>query len=338
MKKVFYLALVMGAIVLTAGCSGNPGKEELLPPRDISKYTHVLIPAETLEETGFEHFGEYAFDLAFKGDCLYLLNYNDYLIAKFDTRSMKPLRTFKSAEGQAPQEMLVPRSLFFVDNKVAVFDIGKRNILFFNLELDYVEEIKIEKNFTKIYCNGQKLMAMLYYKDKDVIGFLDSRFEVVESFVQANKKIPFDRFYPMLLNMVYFLNGQEVAHGYYVFPYKRCEVAIYHIPSKKKLMTLSWDQPFSPTQKDVSARENNYISYYTGKHGRYYVVETSTFKNLRSKEIFNLLVFDERGRLLLLQEFPYRFLNYTTDRDDPRVYFMDDNENISYMDIPGLMK
>ncbi len=339
MKLFFYLALVMGAIVLTVGCSSNPGKEELLPPRDIPKYAHVMIPVEILEKTGFEHFNEYPCELAFKGNSLYILNFRDYLIVKFDARSMKPLKIFKAAYGQAPQEILVPRSLFLVDNKVAVFDIGKRKILFFNLDLDYVEEIKMIKRFEKIYCNGQKPpIAMLDYTASDVIAFLDSRFEVKDSFIKANKKIPFDRFYPPLLNMIYFMNNNMVAHTYYIYPSKSCKIDIYDITSRKKTMTLSWDQPFTPNQKDMSARKNLYGCYYVGKHGRYYVVITNIIKKLHTKVTYNLLVFDEKGRLLLLQESPYRFINYTTDRDDLSVYFLADNENISYIDIPGLMK
>jgi len=340
MKLFFYLALVMGAIVLTVGCSSNPGKEELLPPRDIPKYAHVMIPAGTLEETGFEHFGEYPFDLAFKGDSLYILNFRDQLIAKFDTRSMKPLKIFKAAYGQAPQEILTPRSLFLLnDNRVAVLDVRNLKILFFDPDLNYLEELKNKTDFDKIYCNGQKPpIAMLDYTASDVIAFLDSRFEVKDSFIKANKKIPFDRFYPMLLNMIYFMNNNTAAHTYYIYPSKNCKIDIYDITSRKKTITLSWDQPFTPNQKDVYAVKNLYSCYYVGKHGRYYVVITHIIKNLQSHGTYNLLVFDEKGRLLLLQESPYRFINYTTDREDPRVYFMDDNENISYIDIPGLMK
>lgn len=267
------------------------------------------------------------------------MNSKDYLVAKYNESGGNPLNVFKGEYGQGPTDMLVPRSLFnFGVNKVGIYDVRNQKILVLDSNLKYLEEINCKKNFVEIYSSQRGLLALLDYKSNHAMAFIDDTMTIKQEFIAANKKTPSEKFYPQLLNTGFYLNTGLVSHSYRLFPYKKCTIVIYDIESMKDKLTLNWEQPFSPTLKDIENRKNLYFCVYVGKHDRYFVVETIVNKTLKSSPEYHLLIFNETGKLLLNQECPYKLIHYCSDEENAKVFFVDENENISYIDIKEIMK
>jgi hypothetical protein len=334
-NRIFILMAIL-SVIISGACSkqGNsPGNIEKQSP---DGSIQPLLSRETLESVGFEHFGAYDFRLLFDCGHLYVLNSRDYMIVKF--LGKEPQAVFKTTKGQAPTEMIHPITIFrYNTDTIAVFDKSKRSVLRFDRHLNYIDEVSLEKDYNYIYDSDNGLLAFLDYKNDDACAFLDENFRPVEAFVKANKTIPFERFYPQLLNKCFILDRRSVAHTYGLYPRKNCSVAVYRLNDKTAAATLTWKQPFSPTQKDISARKKLYFSLYVGKHGPYYVVQSTIVKALGRKEKYHSLVFSQDGELVHDEIFPHRFVSVQKDSGNSNVYFLDDDENISYIDITKMV-
>jgi hypothetical protein len=333
-KKQIFLFVVV--LIFLAGCSKS---ENSIPATGNSADGLVkrFIPRETLEAVGVEHFGDNDFRLLFKCRSLYLLNTKDFIVVKF--QHSEPQRVYKTARGQAPTEMIHPVTIFSINNDtIGIYDITRQCVLRYDLDLNYIDEVKLTNQYNYVYGSSRGVIAFLTFEDDNAFAFLDESFKPVELFVKANKTIPFDRFYPQLLNKRFMLSPDLVAHSYYLQPGKTCRIDIYDLSSRTGTVSLKWEQPFSPNQKDISSRKNLYFTLYAGQQDRYYVVQSSIVKRLGRKENYHFLVFDSKGKLFLEEKIPYRFVSAQSDFPDSKVYFLDENENIAAIDINELME
>lgn len=329
--------LIVLWLVLLSFCSQS-GSTKKVEGKSFEKYFKPFISMSTLEKAGFEHFNPPYYSMVIKGPYFYILNQSDRMVAKFE--GIKPLRAFKAAEGQAPKEMINPKSVFFYDrDTVAVFDVTKLKVLMFDLDLNYLREVKVQDKFFNMYGTNKGVLAFAYWTQGHVFAFIDKDFNETETFVKANQKMPFDQFYPPLLNNGFLLNGTLAAHTYRLQPRKECKLDVYDINTKKRVITLNWKQPFTPSQSSLNARKNMYFTVYAGKHGNFYVVQNQIIRRLRTKtwELY-LLVFDQHGELIRHIRFPHFLMRTQKDDDAPEMYFFNDEENISYIDIGDIVK
>lgn len=321
-------------VVLLHFCSGTNTPNPSYEKKDIKDHFHKIFTVEAFEKAGFEHFDGQVFQLLFKNEALYIFNKEDFLIAKYAGNKLQ--RVFKTNKGQAPAEMITPGSLISYDNDtIAVFDFAKMSILLFDLDLNYIKEIKTDSRFRRMDRVGVDLVAMLNYKNEDVFAILDKNFKIVNTIVRANNKIPFERFWPTLLNMGYFLEKNLVAHSYWVFPREECNVNIHKLNGDMVAM-LTWEQPFIPTAKSIREGTNIYSCIYVGKYGSYFAVQNSHSKTLLgSKKHYDFLIFDQGGSLKYRGDFPYSILKTSNSPKATRIYFLDDEEGISTVDVTG---
>ena len=127
----------------------------------------------------------------------------------------------------------------------------------FDLDLNYLKEIRVKNFFLDLARTGQGLTARQFTMEtEDVFAFLDENFNVVETFLKANKKRPFKKFIPGQVNHGYFLDQRHVAYTYAKYPYKECKIDIYDLDTRKMVLTLKWEQSHSPTQA-ASARQSS---------------------------------------------------------------------------------
>lgn len=326
--KLAVIILMMS--MLLPFCSGTG--TETTAKKNIQDYFKKFMTMETLEKAGFEHFDGVSFKLLSLNKNLYILNNKDYLIAKFMGDKLQ--RVFKTQKGQAPKELITPISFFVYDNDtLAIFDRTKYSVLLFDHDLNYLKEIKLKGQFERVDRVGKILVARLNVHAKNVFAILDNKFEIVKTIVKSNTKAPFDQFYPRLLNVAFFLGEELLAHSYWLFPYKKCHVNIHDLKGGL-IVTLPWEQPFTPTAKSFEERKNWYGSNYIGKYGSYYVVKCSHSKTLLgSVRHHDLLIFDEKGTLKYRGDFPYIIRKVSENANDTKIFFMDDDEGISYIDV-----
>lgn len=329
--------IILIYLVLLPSCSQSERTKEA-GEQSFKKHFKQFIPLAALERAGFQHFNPPFYSMVIKGPYFYILNQSDHMIAKF--KGSKPLRVYKAAEGQAPKEMINPKSVFFYNqHTIAVFDITKLKVLMFDLDLNYLREEKVTDKFFSMFGSNKGILAFAYWTQGYVFALIDEEFNEFETFVKANKKIPFDRFYPPLLNMGFMLNGNLAAHTYRLQPRKQCKLDVYDINTTKRVITLKWEQPFTPSQGSFNARKNMYFTVYAGRHGSFYVIQNQIIRRMGSKtsELY-LLVFDRTGELKRHTRFPHLIMRTQKDNNAPELYFFDDEENLSYVDIGDIVK
>lgn len=335
-KGKFVVATLMVTMLLPF-CSGTDTSTPAPVIINIDDHIKKFMTIAELETAGFEHIYFPHFRLLFKDKDLYILNTKDYLIAKVTGNKLH--RVYKTQKGQAPKEMVAPRSLFlYDDNTIAIYDILRISIIFFDRDLNYIKEIKLKNEFSKVARIGKNLVALLNFEEECVFGILDKDFKTVQTVVKANKKIPAERFRPWNLNTGFFLDERLVSHSYSLFPNKNCKVDIYNVYNGELVVTLPWEQPFSPTAKSINKRRNMYYIYNVGKYGSYYVVHASHSKTLMSESHYEFMIFDRDGVLKYKGDFSNGILNTSKDTMDSKLYFMDDDEGISYIDIEEFFK
>lgn len=290
-----------------------------------------LISLTSIEKAGFEHIRPDFFRMLVTGKKLYLLNSEDKMIARFNGDT--PERVYK-AGGQGPGEFLNPISLFMIDtNTIAVFDSMKNKILFFDLDLNLKSEKSILHAIRKISKIKGNILAFGDFGEKTFAHF-DDEFKVIGYYGDRNRKIPFDRIPPGAMYMGYLLSDGKAADTNWLHCFSECKIDIVDIISKKVILSLTWNHPSPPTQQLINKRQF-YSCYYTGKHGKYYVVQNS-FQKKRNVSVLDLLIFDDNGKLVAKYDFNHKILHRGTTESDSKIYYFNENDDIIEFDIERL--
>jgi hypothetical protein len=294
------------------------------------------LSIQELEDAGFKYFRASSFNLLFKSKYLYLFSKKDYRIVKFEDK--KPLKVYQTKRGQAPGEFLNPHGLFFyAHDTLATFDLMKKSLLLFDLELNYLDERRTPALGLSLKKSGNGFLAFGNFGDK-LFARMDNDFNVVETFVDVNKKVPFKNMLPQLYNVGQLLDEQTVAYSTWLYVNKDCKIDIFDINQKKVILSLKWEQPYPPlTEKDFNARRNWYGGGLIKKFKNCYVVENGFTKvvSMNPDILFHLLIFKENGELFFQQnKFPYHIIH---SNDDSRIFLFDDDRGILYIDIEDIL-
>jgi len=338
LKKVICIAYCFMTAILVVSCSETSAPPIVPTKKAIIEHAVKFMTVEALEKVGYEHISGYNFRILFKNGSLYILNTKDFLLAKFNGDRL--LRVFKTRDGQAPKEMITPFSLFrYNENTIAIFDEHKRSVFFFDSNLNLEREIRINSNYEKIARVGKNMVATFSSLEDDMFALLDENLQVIRTAIKTNKTFPFKRVYKHHLNEGFFLDGNMVSHSYSMFLYKNCKVNIHDISTGKLVAVLNWEQPFSPTAQSINKRKNCYYLYHVGKYGPYYVVHTSYSKTLIGSRRHRVIrIFNEKGDLRYKDNFGNIIITVSKESPDSKLYFMDDGDGISYIDIEEFMK
>jgi hypothetical protein len=338
MRKRIFLIFSLILVLLLSACKEKNSPVSVAKARDIKEYARKFMSIEVLEKSGFERISSDNFELLLEGETSYILNSKDYLIVKF--KGNTPQRIFKTREGQAPGEMITPYSLFrYNESIIAIFDTLRKTVFFFDNDLNYVKEIKVYPEFDAMTREGKNIIAIYSSLEENMYAQLDENFRVVRTTVKSNKTFPFKRVYNFHLNLGFFLDNSLVSHSFSMFLYKKCKANIYNVNTGELVVTLNWEQPFSPTAKSIYNRMNCYFLYHLGKYGSYYVVHTTHSRALLDRRrYYEFRIFDEEGVLRYKDDFSNRIMAVSKKTPDSKLYFMDDDEGISYIDIEEFMK
>jgi hypothetical protein len=338
MNRGIHFIYLLVIILLIASCSGAKAPP-IAPKRKVIEDQSVkFISVEALEKAGYEHIAGIHFRILFIGKFIYIFNTKDFLLTKFKGNRLQ--RAFKTRKGQAPKEMITPLSLFrYNGNTIALFDELKSTVFFFDIHLNLTKELKIKSKFEDIARVGKEIVATHASIERNFFALLDNNFQVVRTFVKANNTFPFKRVYKHHLNEAFFLGDNLVSHSYSMFLYKLCTVNIHDIRKGMLVLKLKWEQPFSPTAQSINKKENCYYLYHVGKYGSYYVVQTSHSRTLLgSRRHREFRIFDQAGEIKYKDDFSNRIIQASKETPDSKLYFMDDEEGISYIDIEEFMK
>jgi hypothetical protein len=350
---------------LLSACKEKNSRDTVSNARDIEEHARKFMSNNVLEKSGFKHIRDAEFVMLVEGETRYILNCMEHLIVKF--KGNTPRRTFKTREGQETGEKNIHYSLFrYNENTIAVFDESRKTVFLFDNDLkkdlnndiinDIINdvnndinndikndindtgEIKITAKFEDMTRMGKNIVAIYSSLEENLFALLDDNFRVVRTTVKSNKMLPFKGVYKEHLNKGFFLEGNLVSHSYSMFLYKTCRVYLFNVESGKFVSTLNWEQPFSPSAQSVAKRENCYYLNHIGKYGSYYVVQTSYSKaHLDKLRQHEFRIFDEAGALRYKDDFPRRIMAVSKETPDSKLYFMDDDEGISYIDIDEFM-
>jgi len=329
-STLVFLAVIFAAFITHVLPASVPTKEE------IKKNAIKFIPVSSLEDAGFSHISADSFEMLFEKDALYILCMTDRTIAKFIGN--KPVKTFTGERGQGPQNMLAPKKIFPYDaGTIAVYDIHKREIIFFDRDLNYITEKRIKIMWSEIFLSSRGITAFTYGRDQ-VFAFLDKDFNIVENYVPANKNTPIDWYNSRYSNQGYFLRNGLLAHGFYKCPTKNCKVDIYDPVKKKFLVSLKWFQPNPPSKDDILNLRNMNFTMFVDKMKSYYVVGNLFTPKYGIPPQYDILVYNEKGDFIVKYQLPYEVISCKKQVDDMLIYVMDDDEDISYIDLETLLK
>jgi hypothetical protein len=295
---------------------------------------------EALEKSGFEHIGNIFFKMLVRDKTIYILNNKDFMVAKFSRNDLRRAEcVFKTKKGQAPKEMIAPATLFLYDEQtIAVSDIARNSVFFFDLDLNYIKETRINDRIGRMVRVGNSFASQLRSKEDDAVAIIDNDFKIVRTIIKANKTLPFEGFFPPFLNMVYYPGNNLIAHSYWCLPFKECFVNIHDLEGNMKVK-LSWKHPYTlPTAKTFKNGQKLYSCDYVGIYGSYYVVKCKFIKVVFGSKSHDLLIFNREGNLEFKDDFPYDILDTTGSLNESHIYFMDDEEGISYIDVEELLK
>lgn len=328
-----YVVTLIMVLVLFA-CTGK----DTPTARNTVVKPELFISLKDLEHFGFEHIDAANFNILFIETTPYILNTIDNMVVKYpgDEKILK-----YKASGQGPGEFIRSRSIFKYDTKtIAIFDITKSSILFFDLDLNFIKETKILPYCRKIY-HTSKANEFIAFGDfgPHVFALLDGNFTVANSFIEANTRTSFKNVFPSFINMGYILDGTKIAHTSWLYITRECQVDIYTIPGKKKINSLSWTQSHNPTQKNIDESTDQYASYLVVKTGDYVVVFNKFFKTIPGKSVNDLMVFDNNGQCVYRNEkFPYDLIQCCNSPGEPRIFVQNETDGIGFIEIDRLLK
>lgn len=324
----FTVTLSTLIVIMVIGTNCSSQKEVSQPLTRLNE--KLFMDADTLEKAGFNHLSSDAFNILVLGSRYYILNTQDNMIVKFNGKN--PERLYNKS-GQGPAELLNPFSIFDAgNNTIGIFDLDKIEIVFFDLDLNFIKEVRVNRSIRKILKSNGKWYAFGDFDDK-IFAVMDENLNIIDRFGQRDRKSPFQKLYPAALYMGYLLPGGEVADTSWLYVHSTCTIDILDITTKKKLHTLQWDNPYPPNQNTINNGTMMYSSRYVGKHNDLYVVQNSFVKKIKDKEVYYLMVFDKTQKLLTTFTMENAVISSQDNTDPSKIYTLDDNGNMLYMDL-----
>ncbi len=325
-KSAFVLILMFFLI----GCSKTENANNS-KPQSVSAIK--FLSSEVLEEAGFKHIDAMFFELFFVGNNTYLLNSSDNMIARFVNG--KADRVY-SQYGQAGGEFLSASSIFLSDpGTIGIFDTQKSCVLLFDTELNYKDQKRTSHSIRKLSKTDKGIFAFGDF-GKAFYARLDDNFNIIDYFGDRSfegLKIPFEGLYPYALYMGYLLQNGEFADTSWLHVYSPCKVDIIDPISKKIKCSLEWENHYPQTQKTIQNRTDSYSCYLVGKYGKFYVVQNSFSKKPNSVPVNDLIIFSENGKYFGKLDFKWQIISSSGVKNDSRVFFLDDNEDIAFFDL-----
>lgn len=322
---VLSVAFILLLMLSSGGCGSNNGILE-------------RIPAATLESAGFEYLQPLQFDLLLGIDSVYVMNSKDRIVVRF--KGDKPVASYTYPEGKNRRLRFALKSIFFYDSEtIGIYDYGKSFVRLLSLDLEFIREVPVKTTFSEVTVTQKGLTAFLF-RGQDVFAFLDKDFNVTKSFCPTEKDLPFEGYYPRLLNQGFFLSPTLAAHTRWAQHEKECNVNVYDLESLERVLTLTWEKKTQWTAEEFEKNLNFYFTIFAAKIGPYYVVQNVFQKGFGMKKRYLLLVFDEKTKIIYDREFPYQLIRFQKPFGETgtRVYYMDDQGDIVRDDIRSIME
>lgn len=331
MKKLFLLLLTVLLLISYSYSHENKKKQKAtIEPT-------VLLTAAQLEKYGFVSLDGEEFLLLFLDEGFILSNYKDKLLIRY--KSPDDVRQYKEY-GKGPGQFLAPGDMFkYDDQTIGMFDLIKKSVLLFDLDLNYLGEIKVDPKTARISSLGDsnRFIAFGYFKGK-IFAFLDRDFKIMETFVPEVTKGPFPGLTPTHLNFGYFLNNSQFAYSLTYFTGKECSADIYDADTKEISLTLKWEQDHLPTKEDKKQLKNRYYRGTIHSHNGYYLVLNAFMRDMYAMPKYDLIIFDQKGKIRFRdKDFPYSPIINIYSTPKSRIYFITEDENLAYLDFNDLL-
>lgn len=322
------LALWIIFLSIVFGCSSSIDNSRKISGKD----GVVWLERKTLEKLGFLRITSDMRLLKYKG--FYLLNCQDKILIKI--KDNVPERKY-SADGQGPGEFVRPQSLFqYNDNSIAVFDITKQSILLFDLNLNFLDEKKLIAPIRDIDRMNDCFIAFGDFNPNYFARF-DKQLNRVETFQEIPKKVSIKNTFPTFFYKGFLLSENELAATNWLFTETKCRIFIIDPFTKQRKLTLEWKNPFPFIGKDFAKMSETYSMFWMNKFGRYYVVQVQYAEKSSKNSSYKLLFFDLNGRMVNQSEFDNEIIQISVvGSSENRVFFVDDKENIAYLDLKTL--
>lgn len=328
--KIILIFVILLAFV--ACSTGNSASKENEITGSIENKFKQFLTVDILEESGFQHLNGNDFLVFSLKNDYFILNSKDHLLVKYNSQK-KPLNSYQE-KGQGPGGMVDPRSIFQYDtDSLAIFDITKARILLFDFDLNFLKERKVDTNIRKLQKSDEGFIAFGDF-GKKIFGIFDKNLNLVETFLEPDRTLPFKGLYPTYLYTGYLLK-ENIVHTSWLYVKKECVADIFDVYSKKKIVSLKWKHPHPPTQKTITSRTNMYGSYHISKYGKFYITHNRFSKKWKSPSTGDLFIFKKNGKLHSKHPFDHNIIQSNSENDS-RLFFFQDEEGIYYLDLNEL--
>lgn len=330
MKKMLLILLSVSLII---SCSSSPGSNDFQQKKIKPK---VILTSAQLEKLGFEKFEAKFFLMYLLKDGFILGNVKDNNIIRY--KSPDDIRQYR-AKGEGPAHFLRVLNIFKYDEQtIGVFDNLKNSVLLFDLDLNYMRELRVNPFFQRISSlKGDRQFIALGLFKKKVFALLDQDFKIKEKFIDKNTTSRLPQMYSVILNHGYFLNESKFVFTRRYYDEKECHADIYDVDTRKVILTLRWEQDRRPTKQDRLKLENNYYSKYVFEFEDYFVMTNLFVKNLGAIDKYDLIIFNKKGEIKYRDKnFPYYPIEIFNNPKS-RLYFITDNEDLAYIELKDLV-
>lgn len=314
-----FIAILIVSGLLFTGCKSEKKNIGFNTTSELER--SVVIPSAELDKAGVNIKDSLYMSMASIDEDYYLLCLKENLLLKFDKNGKAQFKY--SRAGQGPGEFMRPAKVFSDSNgNPAVFDIGKKVVLHFDKELNYIKEVKINPNIRNIESVGGQIVAFGAF-DEHCFAKLDNDYNFQSTFKEIPKKAPFDKLHRIFLYSGHFLNG-TLAYSSWGYYEDECVVEITDPASGKPQISLRWINPHTPTQEDINKLRNMYFCYKIGETDKHYVVQTRHTPVLKKKTWRRVRFFTKDGKPASLVDIDTDLIN----AEKGRLYNINSSEDI----------
>ncbi len=316
-----------------ADSASNKKTESVLP--GIVDGSSVINVSE-LEKAGFEVFRPHTLTLLIEKEHIYVVSGADGNVARFTKDGAAEYNYKKNGEG--PAHFLNACDIFRRDaDTVAVFDLMKGRVLYFDNALNYKSEQEVSSKLRRLFkSDGIYYGFGSFYKEGHFLALLGDNYEIKKTFAKIPPPSTHGPLYTTMSYLGHPMLGKEIgASSWILIDSDDCKVDIMDVETHKTKFSLTWTHPRPMTAKDLKRRLNISGCEYANRHGDYYVVQTAFNKSTQPplNTQYRLYVYSAAGtKIKAIDDFPY-MLTKAYEHGVSKIYFMDDDGNIKSLGL-----
>lgn len=324
------VVLLVFASYFVTGC--NRSKTE---PVSHFKGEDVAISCEELEKAGFLGLNAARLHLWLTTERLYLMSNVDDALACFG-QDGNVLYSYAHS-GQGPGEFQGPCAIASAGSSgVQILDTGKKALFVFTPELTFLQETRLAVGGD---CNDMVRVSDGYIAvgrfDGHLLAKLDADLNPTGTFVQFPNESPIPQYPWMVFTCrharIDTMGRVVVSEG--IATSEPCWLEVYDKGIEHPPFRVEWPNNHTQTYESLSAKRDYYSVKALGIIGNSILIQAVYKQSLDSDEEIELILLSATGEIVESRSLPSRPLVSNGFLDASRVYYLDEQENLAFVEV-----